>query len=780
MRLGKTNIFLQKKKMIAWSPAFAGMTILFVAMFSTFASAMEPWQAGETIRRNTAKIERYVFLPDSEANRAKLDSLVEEARSAFDDVLNQPFASPPIGTDFDNLKRALADRSPVAVARFRNRIWTGIIAGAYKQLMGSLERGEFVEAKRWLSIREYARASRDTAAGEAIDAAIAGKMGQGRAVEIIQGELLRVYAGEMRRALGLAEKAADKKYFSQLAGYVNRAHGLSLLLSSNMAMRMGSDKQTVIAEHFVRLVSIEKSLGRAAKIDDIIPPLHSLNVALLGYSPVVLSREDRERHARLLSRFFGLVYIEYKDGVRDGKVVIPVEYHEARLFRDRAQMLLGDLQGELMNASPESFEKLSANLKEMHQIIEAKGSKERIKELSNESEAITNKVFDIKKGEGGHKVAFQMLPAIMDEIVMLVGAGDYPGAELKRLEAYSFFDPDIEQRLLPRAPTLSLKLESLFWEGSVARPGLGRLIEQKASKAKTKKTTAETKELLRQAKEILNAKLGSTGAFMQSFAIIMREGLEAIIVIAALIGTLRALGTTGYPVYIWGGVILALIASFALWYAAGRLITVSTANRELLEGATALLAAAVLIYVTHWIFHKTYVTDWMSFIKEKVEDTASSGRLMTLGVLSFFVVFREGFETVLFYEALMIDASPTPVLGGFATGVLGTGLIAVALIHYGLRLPLGLFFKITGFLLMALTIIFVGVGIRGLQTAGLVSATPVAGFPESPFLQLYFGIFPVAEPLIAQAAVITLFIVGWLWMRHSLKNKNAANKAQSA
>lgn len=776
MRLGKINTPVQKRLMVAWISAFAGMTILFVAMFSTFASAMEPWQAGETIRRNTAKIERYVFLPDSEANREKLDGLVKEARSVFDDVLKLPFASPPISVDFDNLKSAVADRSPVAVARFRNRIWTGIIAGAYKQLMRSLERGDFVEAKRWLSIREYARASRDTAAGEAIDAAIAGKMGQNRVVEIIQGELLRVYAGEMRRALGLAEKAADKKYFSQLAGYVNRAHGLSILLSSNMAMRMGSDKQTVITEHFARLVSIE----RAAKIDDIKLPLHSLNEALLGYSPVALSSEDRERHARLLSRFLGLVYIEYKDGVRDGKVVIPVEYHEARLFRDRAQMLLGDLQGELMNASPESFEKLSANLKEMHQIIEAKGSKERIKELSDESEAITNKVFDIKKGEGGHKVAFQMLPAIMDEIVMLVGAGDYPGAELKRLEAYSFFDPDIEQRLVPRAPTLSLKLESLFWEGSVARPGLGRLIEQKASSAKMKKTTAETKELLRQAKEILNAKLSSTGAFMQSFAIIMREGLEAIIVIAALIGTLRALGTTGYPVYIWGGVILALIASFALWYAAGSLISVSTANRELLEGATALLAAAVLIYVTHWIFHKTYVTDWMSFIKEKVEDTASSGRLMTLGVLSFFVVFREGFETVLFYEALMIDASPTPVLGGFATGVLGTVLIAVALIYYGLRLPLGLFFKITGFMLMALTIIFVGVGIRGLQTAGLVSATPVAGFPESPFMQLYLGIFPVAEPLIAQAAVITLFLFGWLWMRHSLKNKNATNKTLSA
>ncbi|PCI05052.1 MAG: hypothetical protein COB78_00015 [Hyphomicrobiales bacterium] len=169
------------------------------------------------------------------------------------------------------------------------------------------------------------------------------------------------------------------------------------------------------------------------------------------------------------------------------------------------------------------------------------------------------------------------------------------------------------------------------------------------------------KEELNKASELLQTKLGPTGAFIQSFAIILREGLKAILVIAALIGALRTSGTTAFAKYIWGGVSAGIVASFALWFAVGRILSISTAKRELLEGVTALLAAGVLVYVTRWIFHKVYVTDWMSFIKEKVHGTASNGHLTAIATLSFFVVFREGFETVLFYEALMIDTSPAPV-----------------------------------------------------------------------------------------------------------------------
>ena len=139
---------------------------------------------------------------------------------------------------------------------------------------------------------------------------------------------------------------------------------------------------------------------------------------------------------------------------------------------------------------------------------------------------------------------------------------------------------------------------------------------------------------------------------------------------------------------------------------------------------------------------------------------------MTLATLSFFVVYREGFETVLFYQALMLDAPPFWVLGGFAAGVIGIAALAYLLLRVGRRLPIRTFFKATGVVLILLATIFIGNGVRGLQTAGVIGATAVPGFPESTFLQLYLGLFPVAEPLIAQSALLVLLAAAWLWTRH--------------
>lgn len=748
------------------------------ALFAGVHAKEEPWQAADSIRRAMSKIERILYRDQNEENLASVNALLSDADASYRATLAQPFAEVDtalgerLDSTFADLHEAVVNWSVADAARARATIWTGILGGAYQHTMASFEAGDLQRARTWLSIREYARAARDTAASLAMDAARAGTLAPERAREIVDAELLRIYAAELRRSLAGARVAATKGYTTQLAGLCARAEGLAELLTPNLTERLGAPKVRQLEEHLSRLAGYEGT-------DDIATSVDAAEQILEGYSPVNLTGEERERRARLLIRFLKLVYIEYKDGVRNGQISIHMEYEEARLFRGRAQMLLGDLGAEMIAASPKDYERVRANLAEMHEIIEAKGPPPRVKTLTEESSEIVANVFAISADSGGYKVAFQLLPEILDEIVLLVGQGDFPGAELKRQEAYAFFDPDIEQRLVPRSPSLSLKLESLFWEGSVERPGLGKLIGDQAPVARFETTVAEMKTLLDDARVLLEAKLSSTGAFLQSLAIMLREGLEAVIVIAALIGALKAAGSEGYGRYIWGGVALAIVASFALWFAAGRLISISTANRELLEGVTALLAAAVLIYVTHWIFHKAYVTDWMEFVKSQVRETVSEGRLVGIGLLSFSVVFREGFETVLFYEALMIDASPMPVLGGFIVGLVGTVAFAYAMLQLGLRLPLSLFFKATGFLLMILVLIFVGAGIRGLQTAGLVSATPVPGFPESTFLQLYLGIFPVAETLLAQLAVLALFFVGWIWLKmHGADARKAGGNTQ--
>ena len=196
----------------------------------------------------------------------------------------------------------------------------------------------------------------------------------------------------------------------------------------------------------------------------------------------------------------------------------------------------------------------------------------------------------------------------------------------------------------------------------------------------------------------------------------------------------------------------------------------------------------VLLYVTHWIFRKAYVTDWVAEIRRKASHASQSQQAArspylgwtTLFSLAFLVVFREGFETVLFYEALLIDAPSLPVLAGLLGGALLSALAAYVVLGLEAKLPVTLFFRVTGVLLAILCLMMTGSGVRGLQTAALLPATPVSWFPDAPWLQLYLGLYPVAETLLAQGllAVLLLLSLGLLLYRRpatgSVEQRQAA------
>jgi high-affinity iron transporter len=454
-------------------------------------------------------------------------------------------------------------------------------------------------------------------------------------------------------------------------------------------------------------------------------------------------------------------------------------------------MLFGDLGYDLAARAPQSFDRFSAILKEMQALIADKGDGARVESLAREAGALVAAAYGADLSQGGYAAALSLLPDVLDEMRLAAEAGDWEEAELKRLEAYALFDPDIEQRLMPRAPALALRMEGGFWEGSVDEPGLGRIVATRGPADALKSAVIRMKAATGEAGRILDTKLSAMGAFLQSLAILMREGLEAVLVLACMIGALKASGLparglAGWGLPVTGGVLAALAGSLALWLAVGRLFTLGTLQRELLEGLSALVAAAVLIYVTHWMFRKSYVGDWIAEIRRKATAATRHGdgslSRFTLFALSFLVVFREGFETVLFYEALLIDAPALPVLGGLAVGGALALAMGYAMLGLQAKLPISAFFRLTGALLAVLCVMLVGSGMRGLQTAALVSATPVAWFPDRPWLQIYFGLYPVAEALAAQALVAGFLAVSLLAVAgyaHSARGKLGASAARS-
>jgi high-affinity iron transporter len=242
--------------------------------------------------------------------------------------------------------------------------------------------------------------------------------------------------------------------------------------------------------------------------------------------------------------------------------------------------------------------------------------------------------------------------------------------------------------------------------------------------------------------------------------ILLREGLEALLVVAAIVALLLKAGRRDALVWIHLGWVGALVAGGLTWYAASALIEVSGATRELTEGVTALLAAAILLYVGVWLHGKRHAHAWQAFIDTRLRGALARGTLWALAGLSFLAVYREAFETVLFYQALLQQAGPSAfgsIAVGFGSAVAALAALAWLILRYGVRLPLGTFFAASALLLAALAVVFTGHGLRALQEAGAIAATPFGAF-DLPTL----GMYATRETLSAQLLVLAVVIAGFL------------------
>lgn len=246
--------------------------------------------------------------------------------------------------------------------------------------------------------------------------------------------------------------------------------------------------------------------------------------------------------------------------------------------------------------------------------------------------------------------------------------------------------------------------------------------------------------------------------FVSSLVIILREGLEAILVLAGMAAFLKRTGRAGGLPYLHGGWIAAIALGVFTWWVATALIEVSGAQREVTEGVTALVAAAMLLYVGFWLHSRVSGQRWNAFIKNQVNGALGKGTLWGLTAISFLAVYREVFETVLFYQALIAQGGAVPVLAGFGVGCVILVALAVLIIRFSAKLPLGLFFGISSVLLAAMAVIFAGQGIAALQAAGRVPSDPVNG-PTLPLL----GIYPNAQGLLLQLGLVVFIVAAYLY-----------------
>ncbi len=248
-------------------------------------------------------------------------------------------------------------------------------------------------------------------------------------------------------------------------------------------------------------------------------------------------------------------------------------------------------------------------------------------------------------------------------------------------------------------------------------------------------------------------------AFAGALVILLREGLEAIVVVAAIAALLVKAGRRDALAYVHAGWVAALALGAVTWVVASRVVTVSGASRETTEGATALIAAGMLLSVGFWMHGKAYSARWQAFIGERLGAAVSRRATWALALLSFVAVYREAFETVLFAQALWQQAGPDgrhAALGGFAAALVALAALGWVIVRGSVRLPVGVFFGATSALLALLAVVFAGKGVAALQEAGVVPVSPVHG-PALPVL----GLYPSAQGLVLQAALMVTIAAGF-------------------
>jgi len=322
--------------------------------------------------------------------------------------------------------------------------------------------------------------------------------------------------------------------------------------------------------------------------------------------------------------------------------------------------------------------------------------------------------------------------------------------------AYLTFE-QVETDVRVRDPGLAAELEDAF--GRLR----ARVAARGASAADVALARGRVLAGLERAERLIADRGSGASLLGQSFLLLLREGFEAILIVGALMAFLGKAGAAERRREVAWGAWAAVAASVLTAAAIELLFHATPGQRSALEGWTMLVAAGVLFYVSYWLLSKIEADKWHAFLTGKMKDALSTGSGFALASVAFLAVYREGFETILFFKALLssggsAEAGAGAVLGGIALGAVALVVLYLAINRWGMRIPLKPFFAVTGVLLYYMAFVFAGKGIAELQEGGYVGTTVMEWAPRVPFL----GIYPTVQSLAFQGLLAALAIFALL------------------
>ncbi len=351
----------------------------------------------------------------------------------------------------------------------------------------------------------------------------------------------------------------------------------------------------------------------------------------------------------------------------------------------------------------------------------------------------------------------------LSEMLRLYENENFEGASVAARSAYLDSYEIVEIPLRPINPDFTLEMEIKFAE-------LRNLIQQHGPFEPVEAKTIEIRRGLDESERLVSGVgvVAPAIAFSTSFSIIFREGLESALIIGAILTYLQASRNTQFKKHVYYGILIAVAATAATWFVAQYLIEISGADRELIEAIAGLSAVAVLFWVSFWVLNKIETKKWIEFVKAKVWKATTTGSVIVFVVLAFVTVYREGFETVLFYQAMLSFATYMElyVIAGMIIGLAVIIGVAILVNKLGKRLPLRALFALTMGIGAYMSIAFMGNAVRALQELGVIPTTPMFGIVPRLDINLatMTGIHPTLESVVAQVILLAVYLAGSLYI----------------
>ncbi|HET6829761.1 MAG TPA: FTR1 family protein [Solirubrobacterales bacterium] len=752
-------------------------------------TAVKPWAAAEAIRTSLFDARSDLLLDGERSERA-----AAKARDALAGRFERDLArfAPAELRDLDGAldaaDAAIAAADPVALATAYGTAVAALRHGAYEVTLAYTEREQPERAGEWLLIRDFRQATRYTRPGvdatTALDALAAGDLSAAEAVTQIRKDLLDAYQSRLVEYLDEAGTESERGSEPAVAESLAIASGYWRMLAPEYEEQRGGSEREAADAEFAALP------GYAATPRQVPGAVSRAEALLNHFTAAPFTPEEQARRAQQLIRFIDLIPVEYDHGVSGTEVTIPFEITEAIAFVDAAQSALNDLSPELEELDPGGLADLEAVIDEIAaylddanegvQVVEL----ETIEDAHERATALIDETFPGPWKESSDEADFDLIEISLDQMEAAVAAGQPQTAEQARLTAYAFFEFGPEIKLKAFDPGLTTEIEGLMWYGARGFDGLASQIADGAGAREIRTTRLELDEALADARAKTGEGGSATTVITNSALIVFREGLEAILIIAAItasmLGTKRALRRP-----ILRGALLAVPASIALFFVATLILDSLSQYGEKLEAVVGLIAIAVLLLVLNWFFHRVYWTEWIKGHRERSKELlaegagaaagAAAGTMAGLYLLGFTSVFREGFETVLFLQSLQLSSGTGIVLGGVTLGLLATAIVGYATFALERKLPYKRLLIVTGVLIALVLIVLVGNTVRTLQGVGWLPITPIdVDLPL--WMGTWLGIFPTVESLVAQAVAFA-FVIGSYFAAEWIRKRNVRKAA---